>query len=85
MLLEFIQSNETFQIIVQLGIILLALRFFLMAVVIFALIAIKIASSIPGENREYINDRISHQSTTDIIFFQFFRVKTKPFLLKMVY
>jgi hypothetical protein len=85
MLIEFIQSNEMFQIIFQSGIILLALRFFFMAGIIFALIVVHLKTSYKQETGDYFNDRISHQSATSVILFQFFREKANPFLIKEVY
>jgi hypothetical protein len=84
MLVESILSNEIFQNVLQVIIILSVLRAFFISGIIFTIIAVKMVQFrkplLPNE----VKNRISPNNTFEVIFFNFFGIKLKPFLLNKV-
>ena len=85
MLTGSIQTNEIFQFLFQLVLIIGIFRFIFLLGILYALIAAKVVLSNRFHSSDNPDNRISPCGATDVIFFHFFWGKIKPFWQKKVY
>ena len=85
MFIEFIRSNEIMQNIIQIFILMNVIRTVFVLGILFAVITAKVVFfNKPLLDTDHTN-QTSPTNTFEVIFSQFFGIKTKPFLLNKVY
>ena len=85
MSIESILSDEIVHIVLQVIILLSVLRSFFILGIIFTVLAVIMLPSRKSLSNDNLSNRISPYNTFEVIFLNFFGIKSKPFLLNKVY